>query len=46
MESSGPPRDTARAMSKENVESFKRATELLNRRDIGSFLEMLDPGVE
>jgi len=45
-ESSGPPRDTARAMSKENVESFKRGTELLNRRDIESFLEMLDPEVE
>ena len=46
MESSGPPRDTARTMLKENVESFKRATELLNRRDIESFLEMLDPEVE
>ena len=33
-------------MSKENVESFKRGTELLNRRDIESFLEMLDPEVE
>ena len=39
-------RDTARAMSEENVESFKRGTELLNRRDIESFLEMLDPEVE
>ena len=33
-------------MSQENVESFKRGTELLNRRDIESFLEMLDPEVE
>ena len=33
-------------MSKENVESFKRGTELLNRRDIEPFLEMLDPEVE
>ena len=33
-------------MSEENVESFKRGTELLNRRDIESFLEMLDPEVE
>jgi ketosteroid isomerase-like protein len=33
-------------MSEENVESFKRGTELLNRGDIESFLEMLDPEVE
>ena len=33
-------------MSEENVEAFKRGTELLNRRDIESFLEMLDPEVE
>ena len=39
-------RDTAWAMSQENVEEFKRATDVLNRRDIESFLEMLDPEVE
>ena len=33
-------------MSEENVEAFKHGTELLNRRDIESFLEMLDPEVE
>ena len=33
-------------MSQENVEEFKRATDVLNRRDIESFLEMLDPEVE
>ena len=46
MKSSTLRRDTAWAMSKENVESFKRGTELLNRRDIEPFLEMLDPEVE
>ena len=33
-------------MSQENVEEFKRATDAANRRDIESFLEMLDPEVE
>jgi ketosteroid isomerase-like protein len=33
-------------MSQENVEEFKRGTDVLNRRDIESFLEMLDPEVE
>jgi ketosteroid isomerase-like protein len=39
-------RDTAWAMSQENVERFKRGTDAANRRDIESFLEMLDPEVE
>ena len=33
-------------MSQENVEEFKRATDAANRRDIESFLEILDPEVE
>jgi ketosteroid isomerase-like protein len=33
-------------VSQENVETFKRAIEAYNRRDIDSFLEELDPEVE
>jgi ketosteroid isomerase-like protein len=33
-------------MSQENVEAFKRGTDAANRRDIESFLEMLDSEVE
>jgi ketosteroid isomerase-like protein len=40
------PRDTGRAMSQENVETFKRAVEAFNRRDINAVLEELDPEVE
>ena len=46
MESSGPPRDTAWAMSEENVEAFKRGVAAGNRRDIEAFLAELDPEVE
>jgi ketosteroid isomerase-like protein len=33
-------------MSQENVETFKRAIDAYNRRDIDAFLEALDPEVE
>jgi uncharacterized protein len=33
-------------MSRENVEAFKRATEVGNRRDVEAILEELDPEVE
>ena len=33
-------------MSKENVETYKRAVAAFNRRDIEAVLEELDPGVE
>jgi ketosteroid isomerase-like protein len=40
-------RDTARAMSQENVEAFKRASfDAINRRDVEGLLEELDPEVE
>ncbi len=37
--------DTARAMSQENVEAFKRGLEAGNRRDVETLLEVLDPEV-
>jgi ketosteroid isomerase-like protein len=40
------PRDTAWAMSEENVESFKRGTEAYNRRDVDALVKTLDPEVE
>src|SRR5689334_19885022 len=46
MESSGLGRDTARAMSDENVEAFRRGMEAYNRRDIDAFLDAFDPAVE
>ena len=39
-------RDTARAMSQENVEAFKRFADANNRRDVEAMLEELDPDVE
>jgi ketosteroid isomerase-like protein len=33
-------------MSEENVETFKRAVEAYNRRDVDGFLEVFDPAVE
>jgi len=33
-------------MSEENVETYKRALDAINRRDIDAVLEELDPGVE
>jgi ketosteroid isomerase-like protein len=38
--------DTARAMSQENVEAFKRGLEAGNRGDVETLLEELDPEVE
>ena len=38
--------DTARAMSQENVETFKRAADAYNRRDVEALLKELDPEVE
>jgi ketosteroid isomerase-like protein len=46
MESSGERRDTAWAVSQENVQSFRRATEAYNRRDVDALLNELDPEVE
>ena len=40
------PRDTERAMSQENVETYKRAVEATNRRDLDALVEELDPQVE
>jgi ketosteroid isomerase-like protein len=40
------PRDTAWAMSRGNVESFKRALQASNRRDFDAVLEELHPEVE
>ena len=39
-------RDTARAMSEENVELVRRALQALDRRDLTSWLAVLDEGVE
>jgi ketosteroid isomerase-like protein len=39
-------RDTPRTMSQENVETFKRAADAYNRRDVEALLKELDPEVE
>ena len=39
-------RDTARAMSKENVEAFKRGLEAGNRGDVDGLLDELHPEIE
>jgi ketosteroid isomerase-like protein len=44
MESSTAARDTARAMSRENVEIVRRAVDAFNRREVP--VELLDPEVE
>ena len=48
MESSGPDgsRDTAWAMSEENVEVFKRGVVAWNRDDFDAWIEQHDPEVE
>ena len=46
MESTTPPRDTGRAMSAENVESFERASEALNRGDVDAVLDEDDHAIE
>src|SRR5438034_11323623 len=38
--------DTARAMSQENIEAFKRAVEANNRGDYEALLAEIDPDVE
>jgi len=43
---SASERDTAWAMSQENVEVVKRGVEAYNRRDVEALLEELDPEVE
>ena len=42
----GAKRDTAPAMSEENVELAYRVYDALNRRDRDAFLELMDPEVE
>jgi ketosteroid isomerase-like protein len=39
-------RDTAWAISEENVEAFKRAADATNRRDVEALLEEVDPEIE
>jgi ketosteroid isomerase-like protein len=39
-------RDTARAMSQENVELAQQAFDAFNRRDMGAFLALMDADVE
>ena len=46
MEGSGAARDTARAMSEENVEIVRRGIEAVNRDDWEAVLAYLDPHVE
>jgi ketosteroid isomerase-like protein len=46
MESGTLSRDTAWAMSEENVEAFKRGVAAWNRGDIDATLEVLDPDVQ
>src|SRR5829696_5039032 len=41
-----PARDTARAMSQENVEIVRRLYEAFNRRDLTAESEVLDPNFE
>jgi ketosteroid isomerase-like protein len=41
-----PPRDTAWAMSEENVELVRRLLEALDRRDLTSWLAVVDEDVE
>jgi ketosteroid isomerase-like protein len=43
MESSTPPRDTAWAMSEENIEIVRRAVDAWNRRDIEALTALGDP---
>jgi ketosteroid isomerase-like protein len=41
-----PERDTARAMSEENLELAQQGLDAFNRRDIDAFLALCDPDVE
>lgn len=40
------PRDTRRAMSRDNVALFRRVSDAYNRRDVDAFLELAHPEVE
>ena len=46
MESSTPSRDTAWAMSEENVEIVRRAIAAVNKRDVDGYLGLCAPNVE
>ena len=46
MESGTPQRDTALAMSQENVENVRQAVEAFNRRDAYAFVALSSPNVE
>ena len=46
MESSAPPRDTAWAMSEENVEIVRRMLDAVIRRDPDAFVAYMTPSVE
>src|SRR5437762_3462428 len=46
MESSAPARDTARAMSQENVEIMRRANDAINRGAKAAWLASVDPEAE
>ena len=45
MESGTPPRDTAQAMSEENVEVVRKLTDAFNRGDLDAWLGFLSPEV-
>jgi hypothetical protein len=45
MESSGPRRDTGRAMSEENVDRFVKGIEAFNRADLRGLLRGMDPEI-
>jgi ketosteroid isomerase-like protein len=45
MESGTPSRDTAWAMSEENVDVVRRAFDAVNRRDMDALRELHDPDV-
>ena len=46
MESGTPSRDTAWAMSQENVDNFKRGIVAWNRDDFDAWIDQFDPEVE
>ena len=46
MESGTPSRDTAWAMSKENVELLHKGVAAWNRRDLDGYVELADPEIE
>src|SRR6478752_9324962 len=46
MEGAALPRDTGRAMSRENIEVVRRALAALDRRDVEAYLEVASPQIE